>query len=77
MTGDELGGYSDSQLAAHVNNVTVFARIAPQQKLRIVDALNANGEIFAMTGDGVNDAPSLKGRAHSYCGGWARYGRGS
>jgi len=60
MTGDELDRYSDSQLAAEVNNVTVFARIAPQQKLRIVNALKANGEIVAMTGDGVNDAPSLK-----------------
>jgi len=60
MTGDELDRYSDSQLAADVNDVTVFARIAPQQKLRIVNALKANGEIVAMTGDGVNDAPSLK-----------------
>jgi Ca2+-transporting ATPase len=60
MTGDELGRRSDSQLARDVNNVTVFARIAPRQKLRIVNALKANGEIVAMTGDGVNDAPSLK-----------------
>ena len=60
MTGDELDRYSDSRLAQDVNNVTVFARIAPQQKLRIVNALKANGEIVAMTGDGVNDAPSLK-----------------
>lgn len=60
MTGDELGRYSHSQLAKDVNNVTIFARIAPQQKLRIVNALKANGEIVAMTGDGVNDAPSLK-----------------
>jgi Ca2+-transporting ATPase len=60
MTGDELDRYSDSQLAEEVNNVSVFARIAPQQKLRIVNALKAHGEIVAMTGDGVNDAPSLK-----------------
>jgi len=60
MTGDELGRYSDSQLAKEVNNVTVFARVAPRQKLLIVNALKANGEIVAMTGDGVNDAPSLK-----------------
>jgi Ca2+-transporting ATPase len=60
MTGDELGRYSDSELAQDVNNVTVFARIAARQKLRIVNALKANSEIVAMTGDGVNDAPSLK-----------------
>lgn len=60
MTGDELDRYSDSRLAEEVNNVSVFARIAPQQKLRIVNALKAHGEIVAMTGDGVNDAPSLK-----------------
>ena len=60
MTGDELGRHSDSQLAQDVKGATVFARIAPRQKLRIVNALKANGEIVAMTGDGVNDAPSLK-----------------
>ena len=60
MTGDELASYSDSELAREVNSVTVFARIAARQKLRIVNALKANREIVAMTGDGVNDAPSLK-----------------
>lgn len=60
LTGEEMSGYLDSELAGHVNTVTVFARIAPQQKLRIVNALKANGDIVAMTGDGVNDAPSLK-----------------
>jgi len=60
MTGEELGRYSDDELARHVGNVTVFARIMPEQKLRIVNALQANREIVAMTGDGVNDAPSLK-----------------
>ena len=60
MSGEELGRYSDSQLAEEVKNVTVFARVAPRQKLFIVNALKANGEIVAMTGDGVNDAPSLK-----------------
>jgi Ca2+-transporting ATPase len=60
MTGQELLGYADTELAQHVKAATVFARIMPEQKLRIVNALKANGEIVAMTGDGVNDAPSLK-----------------
>jgi len=60
LTGEDLLRYSDQELAQHVRAVTVFARIMPEQKLRIVSALKANGEIVAMTGDGVNDAPSLK-----------------
>jgi Ca2+-transporting ATPase len=60
MTGEDLQRYADAELAEHVKTVTVFARIMPEQKLRIVNALKANGEIVAMTGDGVNDAPSLK-----------------
>jgi P-type Ca2+ transporter type 2C len=60
LTGENLLRYSDQELAQHVRAVTVFARIMPEQKLRIVNALKANGEIVAMTGDGVNDAPSLK-----------------
>jgi Ca2+-transporting ATPase len=60
VTGDELAVLSDADLAGRLRTATVFARIMPEQKLRIVTALKANGEIVAMTGDGVNDAPSLK-----------------
>ena len=60
VTGEELGQLSDAQLAQRVRTATVFARIMPEQKLRIVNALKDGGETVAMTGDGVNDAPSLK-----------------
>ena len=60
LTGTDLAALDDSQLAERLKSVTVFARIMPEQKLRIVQAFKALGEIVAMTGDGVNDAPSLK-----------------
>ena len=60
LTGAELARLDGAQLAAGLRTVTVFARIMPEQKLRIVAAFKADGEIVAMTGDGVNDAPSLK-----------------
>ncbi len=60
VTGDELKTLDDAALSARVKTAAVFARIMPEQKLAIVRALKANGEIVAMTGDGVNDAPSLK-----------------
>ncbi len=60
VAGTELETMSDTALAERVRTATVFARVMPEQKLRIVNALKANGEIVAMTGDGVNDAPSLK-----------------
>jgi P-type Ca2+ transporter type 2C len=60
VTGRELEALSDAELAGRVRTATVFARIMPEQKLRIVNAFKANGDIVAMTGDGVNDAPSLK-----------------
>jgi Ca2+-transporting ATPase len=60
VTGDELRKMSDEELAAQVEGVSVFARIEPVQKLRIVNALKSRGHVVAMTGDGVNDAPALK-----------------
>jgi Ca2+-transporting ATPase len=59
-TGEELERLNAAELSRRVAVTNVFARIMPEQKLRIVQALKANGEIVAMTGDGVNDAPSLK-----------------
>ncbi len=60
VTGNELAAMSDELLAARMRTTCIFARIMPEQKLRIVEALKVDGEIVAMTGDGVNDAPSLK-----------------
>lgn len=60
VTGAVLARMDDAELAARVMDITIFARIMPEQKLRIVEALKAAGEIVGMTGDGVNDAPSLK-----------------
>ena len=60
MSGADVARLDDVALADRVQTATVFARIQPEQKMRIVQALKANGEIVAMTGDGVNDAPSLK-----------------
>jgi len=60
VTGAELEGMSDVELRQRVRSATIFARTMPEQKLRIVNALKADGEVVAMTGDGVNDAPSLK-----------------
>ena len=60
IDGTALAAMTDADLATSLQTVTVFARILPEQKLRIVKALQAGGAIVAMTGDGVNDAPSLK-----------------
>jgi P-type Ca2+ transporter type 2C len=60
ITGADLERMSDEELARRVSDVEIFARVVPEQKLRIVNALKANHEVVAMTGDGVNDAPALK-----------------
>lgn len=61
ISGREIELLSDEELASRVKGLQVFARVAPEHKMRIIRALKANGEIAAMTGDGVNDAPALKG----------------
>ncbi|GBQ35877.1 cation-translocating P-type ATPase [Gluconacetobacter azotocaptans] len=60
LSGDDLARMTDDALVAQVGRVNVFARIRPDQKLRIVRALRRRGDVVAMTGDGVNDAPALK-----------------
>jgi Ca2+-transporting ATPase len=60
ITGPELDRMDEAELRRRVQKVNVFARTVPEQKLRLVNALKANGEVVAMTGDGVNDAPALK-----------------
>lgn len=60
LSGAELDALDDAALAAAITRVRVYARIRPEQKLRLVQALKATGEVVAMTGDGVNDAPALK-----------------
>ena len=60
LTGAELDGMDDATLRRAASHVNIFARVVPEQKLRLIEALKANGEIVAMTGDGVNDAPALR-----------------
>jgi Ca2+-transporting ATPase len=60
ITGPELDKMGEPELREKIRSVNIFARVVPEQKLRIVNALKANKEIVAMTGDGVNDAPALK-----------------
>ena len=60
ITGPELEAMPDDELAERIRSVNVFARMVPEQKLRLIRALRADGEIVGMTGDGVNDAPALR-----------------
>lgn len=60
ITGPELGKMSDLELAERIKSVSIFARMVPEQKLRLVRALKLDGEVVGMTGDGVNDAPALR-----------------
>lgn len=60
LEGAQIDGLSDAELAQAVKSVAIFARVRPEHKIRIVQALKRNGEVVAMTGDGVNDAPALK-----------------
>ena len=60
LTGEELDALSDEELARNITKISVYARVSPENKIRIVDAWQKNGNIVAMTGDGVNDAPALK-----------------
>lgn len=60
LTGPELDAMDDGQLKERISHISIFARVVPEQKLRIVQALKGTGEVVAMTGDGVNDAPALK-----------------
>ncbi|WP_346878189.1 cation-translocating P-type ATPase [Clostridium sp. UBA7791] len=60
ITGDDINRMSDEELCEKVKQVSIFSRVVPEHKMRIVKAFKENGEIVAMTGDGVNDAPALK-----------------
>ncbi|MDI9437510.1 MAG: cation-translocating P-type ATPase [Euryarchaeota archaeon] len=60
ITGPELDQMNDEELQDHVQDVNIFARVVPEEKLRLVEAFKARGDTVAMTGDGVNDAPALK-----------------
>ena len=60
ITGQELKLMTEEELCSRIRNVNVFARVIPEQKLFLVNALKKNGEVVAMTGDGINDAPALK-----------------
>ena len=75
LTGAELNEMDDATLAREVKITDVFARVSPEHKMRIVDALRANDEVVAMTGDGVNDAPAIKRVGYRRSDGHHRDGR--
>jgi Ca2+-transporting ATPase len=60
IVGSEVDALSDEELSANIDNLSVYARVSPEHKLRVVKALKARGQVVAMTGDGVNDAPAVK-----------------
>lgn len=60
LTGDQLNDMTDDELRERIRDVSIFSRVLPEHKMRVVRAFQANGEVVAMTGDGVNDAPALK-----------------
>ena len=73
LTGTELDRIDVAELSRHIEETAVFARVAPQHKVKIVQALKARGHVVAMTGDGVNDAPAFKDRRHRHCHGYHRH----
>ena len=76
ITGQELDRMSDAELQRRIRKTSIFARAVPEQKLRIVNALKANGEVVAMTGDGVNDAPGPQSGPHRHRHGGTGHRRG-
>ncbi len=73
LSAGELEGLNEEALSNRIDDVAVFARVTPEQKVRIVQVLKKCGHIVAMTGDGVNDAPALKSRRHRCCHGCDRH----
>ena len=74
ISGEELDTMTDDELDDAVKTTTVFARVSPADKLRIIQSLKRTGEVAAMRGDGVNDSPESSG--HRCCDGYHRYGCG-